>query len=61
MTFTAYYKKYFKSKNEAARVLGISRPLVYKLLRGGTVEREVAKRIEERTGRELKAAELMQL
>jgi hypothetical protein len=61
MTFKSYYAEHFQSKNEAAKVLKISRPIVYKLLDGKPVERKVAVRIESITNRKLLAVDLMQL
>jgi hypothetical protein len=61
MNFQTYYKQHFESKNEASRFLEISRPTVYTLLRGKPVGKKIAKRIEEKTGRRLRAAALMQL
>lgn len=61
MTFETYYKRHFDSKNEAARILMISRPTVYALLRGEPVGKKIAKRIEDKTGKKLRAAALMQL
>ena len=61
MDFKTYYQKHFKSKNEASKVLGISRPYVYHLLYGKTVGLKMAVRLEEKTGRKLKAINLMGL
>jgi len=61
MDFKTYYKKNFKSKNEAAKVLQISRPYVYKLLAGERVGLSTALRIEKITKRKLRAIKLMGL
>jgi hypothetical protein len=59
MEFINYYQKHFNSKTEARIFFDISRPLVYKLLRGQPVGLIVARKVQERSGGKLRALKMM--
>jgi DNA-binding XRE family transcriptional regulator len=58
MNFKAYYKLNFKTKAEAAEKLGISRPYIYLLLKGGKVGPRISKRLEKNTSGAIKASQV---
>jgi len=61
MKFTDYYQKTFRSKTEAKKALGISRPMIYTLLRGEPVGRMIAIRVQKATQGAVRAVDLMGL
>lgn len=61
MEFKKYYQEHFKSKNQAAKMLGVSRPTIYKMLKGEPIGIKRAKQIENLTNKKIMAIELIGL